>query len=497
MIQVSTGDGVQLEVFARYSTGMGSNNALISNLASVVTGSFGLTSGEAAHTALTNNVPPQAATIGQTAGVPKAYLFYILFNSSYVYQQFGYVAVNNTALVGHQQMYLDITVPTGGYLYTYVANEANVSAATSVYFDDFTIVHTRNTPTLQVLQTNDYFPFGLQIAASSYQKQTSLDNDYLYNGKELQDEHNLGWLDYGARMYDNTIGRWHVIDPFTERMANFSTYAYTFNNPILFIDPSGMLPTYNWGSGNYENEDGEIISWQEAYESIKKGAGPPKRHAMIFMNNGKQLLAMAADDKINQNWHYYNATNLEDASEHVKTYSSEVGRLVSLVIRSHGALATIALGLPEEASRCNPSDCFSRDDASLMESGFEPDSPIGDGATFNALKAFSSVMADGGSLVFTACNGGAYAGELGTRINKILKQSGVGVNFNMYFNADQSRMRKHLPNGETRILNYSLTAKGDFRNGWYLIAPDGSPTQLMKSLQLNSSGTPITFVDPD
>ena len=36
---------------------------------------------------------------------------------------------------------------------------------------------------LQVLQTSDYYPFGLQIAAGSYQKQTALDNDYLYNGK--------------------------------------------------------------------------------------------------------------------------------------------------------------------------------------------------------------------------------------------------------------------------------------------------------------------------
>ncbi|HMR58346.1 MAG TPA: RHS repeat-associated core domain-containing protein, partial [Cyclobacteriaceae bacterium] len=247
-------------MFARYSTGTGSNNALISNLASVVTGSFGLTSGEAAHTALTNNVPPQAATIGQTTGIPKAYLFYILFNSSYAYQQFGYIAVNSTALVGHQQMYLDITIPTGGYLYTYVANEANVSSATSVYFDDFTIVHTRNTPTLQVLQTNDYYPFGLQIAASSYQKQTALDNDYLYNGKELQDEHNLGWSDYGARMYMSDLGRWGVADPLTEEMRRWSAYNYAFDNPISFIDPDGKKPMPEYCSMCNGNENS--LRWQ-------------------------------------------------------------------------------------------------------------------------------------------------------------------------------------------------------------------------------------------
>ncbi len=253
MLQVTAGDRVQLEVFARYQTGTGSNTTLISNLASAVTGSFALTAGEAAHTALTNSVPTQAATISQTTGVPKAYLFYILFNSSYVYQQFGYVAINSTALVGHQQMYLDITIPTGGYLYTYVANESNVSSSTSVYFDDFSIIHTRSTPTLQVLQTSDYYPFGLEVAAQSYQKQTSLDNDYLYNGKELQDEHNLGWMDYGARMYMPEIGRWGVIDLLAESRNWLSTYNYVQNNPIILIDPSGMLDVYA-----LDKESGEI-----------------------------------------------------------------------------------------------------------------------------------------------------------------------------------------------------------------------------------------------
>jgi len=241
MVQVSAGDRVQLEVFARYATGTGSNNTLITNLASAVTGSFALTAGESAHTALTNNVPPQAASIGQTTGVPKAYLFYILFNNSYVYQQFGYVAVNSTALANHQQMYLDITVPTGGYLYTYVANEANVSSATSVYFDDFTIVHTRNAPTLQVLQTNDYYPFGLTF--NSYSRENSVAQDFKYNGKELQDELNLNWLDYGARQYDPAIARFTSVDPAAELMRRVSPYAYSFNNPVRFTDPDGMIPS--------------------------------------------------------------------------------------------------------------------------------------------------------------------------------------------------------------------------------------------------------------
>jgi RHS repeat-associated protein len=64
----------------------------------------------------------------------------------------------------------------------------------------------------------------------------------MYYGKELQDELNLGWLDYGARMYMSDIGRWGVIDKMSEYMRRWSTYAYAFNNPISFVDLDGDLP---------------------------------------------------------------------------------------------------------------------------------------------------------------------------------------------------------------------------------------------------------------
>jgi RHS repeat-associated protein len=91
----------------------------------------------------------------------------------------------------------------------------------------------------EVLQTADYYPFGMEFAGM-----LGGDNKYLYNGKEMQDDLIGGvgveWYDYGARMYDAALGRWHVIDPHLEKYNFVSPYAYVLNNPLLYIDPNGM-----------------------------------------------------------------------------------------------------------------------------------------------------------------------------------------------------------------------------------------------------------------
>ena len=84
---------------------------------------------------------------------------------------------------------------------------------------------------------DNYYPFGLDF--NSYSRENQLSNDYLYNGKEEQNELGLGWLDYGARMYMPEIGRWGGIDKKAEKYYRFSPYTYAANNPIVIIDPDG------------------------------------------------------------------------------------------------------------------------------------------------------------------------------------------------------------------------------------------------------------------
>lgn len=46
-------------------------------------------------------------------------------------------------------------------------------------------------------------------------------------------------LYYGARYYDPRVSIWLSIDPLQEKYPNISRYAYTFQNPVKYIDPDG------------------------------------------------------------------------------------------------------------------------------------------------------------------------------------------------------------------------------------------------------------------
>jgi len=66
----------------------------------------------------------------------------------------------------------------------------------------------RYLPDAEIIQANDCYPFGMRLnQAPLVETQT---NDYLYNGKELQNDLGLELYDYGARIYDPAFARFHT-----------------------------------------------------------------------------------------------------------------------------------------------------------------------------------------------------------------------------------------------------------------------------------------------
>jgi RHS repeat-associated protein len=104
-----------------------------------------------------------------------------------------------------------------------------------------------------VIQRDEYYPFGLTF--NSFQRENTLKNNYLYNGKELQTDLDMNEYDFGARHYMPDLGRWGVLDPLAEKGRRWSPYAYAFDNPVRFIDPDGMWPSEDAYRSSDSNED--------------------------------------------------------------------------------------------------------------------------------------------------------------------------------------------------------------------------------------------------
>ncbi|KYP13623.1 hypothetical protein [Flavihumibacter sp. CACIAM 22H1] len=90
-----------------------------------------------------------------------------------------------------------------------------------------------------------------------------MDNKYQYNGKnkqgrEFSDGDGLEWYDYGTRMYDSQIGKWHWTENYSEVYYGLTPFNYGGNNPInpididrnLFIFANGFLIDH-WQSSKY------------------------------------------------------------------------------------------------------------------------------------------------------------------------------------------------------------------------------------------------------
>ena len=155
---------------------------------------------------------------------------------------------------------------------------------------DGTIEVSDNVGSNEVIQENHYYSFGMRMEGKWLGDGGS---DYLFNGKELNQEHNLGWYDYGARWYDPSIGRWNAVDPLAEPQSSFSPYHYTYNNPVLFTDPLGLSgeSTHTDSVGNVlaVYDDGDLGVYRHKDAKTKKDVDRKRRKSGSNSGDGERM----------------------------------------------------------------------------------------------------------------------------------------------------------------------------------------------------------------
>ena len=88
----------------------------------------------------------------------------------------------------------------------------------------------------ETVQHLEYVPFG-ETFIDERRSADSWTTPYLFSGKERDVE--TGLLYVHARYQDSKYGVWYSVDPLAEKYPNWSSYVYTFNNPINYVDPDG------------------------------------------------------------------------------------------------------------------------------------------------------------------------------------------------------------------------------------------------------------------
>ncbi len=146
---------------------------------------------------------------------------------------------------------------------------------------------------------------------------TSNKQPYLFNGKELDFETGLYY--YGARYYDPKTSIFLNVDPLVEKTG--TPYTYTYNNPIRYIDPTGMEaedpPSKSLYEGQvYKDNTGVFIGGKDGIWKATRKDGTKEVLIPKVQLKGKSGTTMASEAR----QRYYDAIANCSGCQQIETF---------------------------------------------------------------------------------------------------------------------------------------------------------------------------------
>jgi RHS repeat-associated protein len=171
-----------------------------------------------------------------------------------------------------------------------------------------------------------YHPFGTEMSNRSF---SSPSYRYGFNGMEKDDEvKGIGnSYDFGARLYDSRLGKFLTIDKFYDKAPTYSSYTFSQDSPIIFIDHNGqytmskrMQRKYPELTNMLKNIQQTVHDDPQTWEAFKNTLGLTDQQA-------DEILKWGTGPKIKVGWTIGAFASTSSETGNIKLSRREIKRL--------------------------------------------------------------------------------------------------------------------------------------------------------------------------
>ena len=229
------------------------------------------------------------------------------YAGNYVYA--GNASGTNLEFFNHPEGYVNVENGSYHYVYQYKDHLGNVRLSYSDADQNGTIEPVSFSGG-EIIEESNYYPFGLEHKGYNNVINGTENNYQTFNNVEHNESLSLNIYETEWRHYDPAIARFNSIDLLTEEIPTITPYNFSFNNPILYNDPTGLFPDGpQYKASTFVGPDGKVIEHRDDGDPTVYYVGDPEN-----WDGSKDNLPIVGfedwrrDYKPGEEYTYYNPT---------------------------------------------------------------------------------------------------------------------------------------------------------------------------------------------